>query len=97
MQINYRDNLQMNMGMNMFRGFAIDFISVLLLCWLFGRFREIDMKSTVLSSIAVGLIGYFTISYLNSIWFETNSLPDLIDAIVPWALTGAWLGWWLKK
>ncbi|MDA9873582.1 hypothetical protein N9C25_05095, partial [Saprospiraceae bacterium] len=97
MQINYRDNLQMNMGMNMFRGFVIDFISVLLLCWLFGRFREIDMKSTVLSSIAVGLIGYFTISYLNSIWFKTESLPDLIDAIVPWALTGGWLGWWLKK
>ena len=97
MQINYLDNLQMNMGMNMFRGFVIDFISVLLLCWLFGRFREIDMKSTVLSSIAVGLIGYFTISYLNSIWFKTESLPDLIDAIVPWALTGGWLGWWLKK
>jgi hypothetical protein len=55
------------------------------------------MKSTVLSSIAVGLIGYFTISYLNSIWFKTESLPDLIDAIVPWALTGGWLGWWLKK
>ena len=97
MQISYNDNLQMSMGMNMFRGFVIDFVSAFLLCWLFGRFREIDMKTTILSSIAVGLIGYFTISYLNSIWFQTDSIPDLIDAIVPWALIGAWLGWWLTR
>lgn len=97
MQISYHQNFQMSMGMNMLRGLVIDFVSVFLLCWIFGRFREVDMKSTILSSIAVGLIGYFTISYLNSIWFETDSLPDLIDAIVPWALVGAWLGWWLGR
>ncbi len=97
MQISYHDSLQMNMGMNMFRGFVIDFVSVFLLCWLFGRFKEIDVKSAMMSAVAVGLIGYFTISYLNSIWFETDSIPDLIDAIVPWALTGAWLGWWLNR
>ena len=97
MQISYHQNFQMSMGMNMLRGFVIDFVSVFLLCWIFGRFREIDVKSAVMSSVAVGLIGYFTISYLNSIWFETDSLPDLIDAIVPWALTGAWLGWWLNR
>lgn len=97
MQISYHNNFQMNMGMNMLRGFIIDFVSVFLLCWMFGKFKEIDMKSTVLSSVAVGLIGYFTISYLNSIWFKTDSIPDLIDAVVPWALIGAWLGWWLKR
>lgn len=97
MQISYHDNFQMSMGMNMFRGFVIDFVSVFLLCWLFGRFREIDIKSAVMSSVAVGLIAYFTISYLNSIWFETDSLPDLIDAIVPWTIVGAWLGWWLDR
>jgi len=97
MQIYYHNDLQMTMGMNMFRGFVIDFVSVFLLCWLLGKFREIDTKSAVLGSVAVGLIGYFTISYLNSIWFQTNSIPDLIDAIVPWTLTGAWLGWWLKR
>lgn len=97
MQISYHEDLQMTMGMNMFRGFVIDFVSVFLLCWIFGRFREIDVKTTVLSSVAVGLIGYFTISYLNSIWFQTDSLPDLIDAIVPWAIIGTWLGWWMKK
>jgi len=97
MQISYHDKLEMSMGMNMLRGFVIDFVSVFLLCWVLGRFREIDVKSAVMSSVAVGLIGYFTISYLNSIWFETNSIPDLIDAIVPWALTGAWLGWWLNR
>lgn len=97
MQISYHDNMQVNMAMNMVRGFAIDFVSVFLLCWVFGRFREIDTKSAVMSSVAVGLIGYFTISYLNSIWFETDSMPDLIDAIVPWSIIGAWLGWWLNR
>ncbi len=97
MQISYHNNFQMTMGMNMFRGFVIDFVSAFLLCWLFGKFREINIKSTILSSVAVGLIGYFTISYLNSIWFQTDSIPDLIDAIVPWAIIGAWLGWWLKR
>lgn len=96
-QINYRNDLSMSMGSNMLRGFVVDFVAVFLLCWLFGKIADLDMKTAVLGSIAVGVIGYLTINYLNSIWFETNSIPDLIDAIVPWALTGAWLGWWLNR
>jgi len=45
----------------------------------------------------VGLIGYLTIPYLNSIWFETNSIGHLIDAFVSWGLVGIWLGWWLPR
>lgn len=96
-QINYRESLDMKMGTNLVRGFTIDFVAAFLLCWIFGKISDFDMKTSVMVSLAVGLIGYFTISYLNSIWFETNSLPDLIDAIVPWALIGVWLGWWLRK
>ena len=96
-QINYRDSLDMSMTSNLMRGISIDVIAAMLLCWLLGRMRDLDIKSAVLTSVGVGIIGYLSISYLNSIWFETTSIPDLIDAIVPWTLIGVWLGWWLGR
>lgn len=95
--VSYHDSLSNNMGMNMLRGFVIDFVSALLLAWLLMKMANLTVQTSVMASLAVGLIGYFTINYLNSVWFETNSIPDLIDAIVQWTLTGAWLGWWLTK
>ena len=95
--ISYHKSMSNNMGMNMLRGWAIDFISALLLAWLLLKMATLDMKTALLSSLAIGLIGYFTINYLNSVWYETNSIPDLIDAVVQWGLTGAWLGWWLPR
>jgi hypothetical protein len=47
--------------------------------------------------VAVGIIGYLTIPYLNSVWFEGSSMGYLVDALVQWGLVGAWLGWWLPK
>lgn len=95
--VSYHDSLSNNMGMNMFRGFVIDFISAFLLAWLLMKMANLTFQTSVIASLAIGLIGYFTINYLNSVWFETNSIPDLIDAIVQWGLTGAWMGWWLTK
>lgn len=95
--VSYHKAMNNEMGMNMFRGFAIDLVSVFLLVWLFMKFQTLDMKTSVLSSVAVGIIGYLTIPYLNSIWFETGSLEHLIDAVVQWGLVGAWLGWWLNR
>jgi hypothetical protein len=45
----------------------------------------------------VGGIGYLTIPYLNSIWFDNNSMGYLIDWLVQWGVVGAWLGWWLTR
>jgi hypothetical protein len=45
----------------------------------------------------VGIISYLTNGYATAIWFEVPSMPDLIDAIVAWALCGGWLGWWLNR
>lgn len=95
--VSYHDSLSNNMGMNMFRGFVIDFISAFLLAWLLMKMANLTFQTSVIASLAIGLIGYFTINYLNSVWFETNSIPDLIDAVVQWGLTGAWMGWWLTK
>ena len=95
--VSYHESLQNRQGMNMFRGWVIDFISVLLLCWLLLKMANLDFKTAVLASLAVGLIGYFTIAYLYSIWFESDSIPYLIDTIVQWGICGAWLGWWLNR
>ena len=95
--VNYHSSLENNMGMNMFRGFVIDLVAVLILCWILLNFANLDMKTAVLSSVGVAIIGYLVGSYLNSVWYQTNSLPYLIDAIVPWAAIGCWLGWWLKR
>ena len=95
--ISYYESMESNMGMNMFRGFIVDFISVWLLCWILLKFGNLTFSNALLSSLAVGLIGYLSINYINSIWFEGNTIADLIDAVVSWGLIGAWLGWWLRR
>ena len=95
--VKYRKAMSMSMGMNMVRAFIIDCLAVFLLCWLLLQMSNHDMKASVMASVAIGLIGYFSVSYLNSLWFEGNTIPDLIDAFVSWGLVGAFLGWWLNR
>jgi len=95
--INYHNSLKDNMIINMVRAFFANIVAALLLCWILLKIPDLSFKDTIFCTIGVGLIGYITISYLNSVWFETNSLGYLIDAIVSWGLVGAWLGWWLRR
>lgn len=95
--VSYRKSNEMSMGMNMFRGFTADVLAVFLLCWLFSFIPSIETKKAMMICTVIGLVGYLTTEYSIDIWFKTNSIPDLIDAIVPWSLCGAWLGYWLKK
>lgn len=95
--VSYRKSLNTSMGTNMMRGFAADIVAVFLLCWIFSLIPTVNIKSAIMVSVSVGLIGYLTTSYSNSIWFELNSLPDLIDVIIVWSLCGTWLGFWFKK
>jgi len=81
----------------MFRGYLTDVVAVLLLIWLLMKIPNISMQTTIVSCIVVGLVGYLTTSYTNSIWFEKNTLPDLLDAVVAWTICGAWLGFWLRR
>lgn len=96
-QIRYHHAHKMTFGSNLIRGFIIDFLAAFLLIWLMVRMKDLDMKTAVLTSLAVGTIGYLTINYLDSVWFKSTSIPDLIDAVVQWSLVGAWLGWWLNR
>lgn len=96
-RVAYHKTLNDNMSMNLVRGLAIDLLSVFLLIFILTSNPANNLKLSLMTSLAVGLIGYFTINYLNSIWFEENSLASLFDAIVPWALVGLWLGWFLNR
>lgn len=95
--ISYHSSFNTAMGMSMFRAFVVDLVAAFLLCWLLLKIPTLDFKTALLSSLAVGFIGYLTIPYLNAIWFEDNSIGYFIDAIVQWGLVGAWLGWYLTK
>lgn len=96
-QVYYHKAMKNNMGMNMFRGLVADVLAVFLLCWILLKFAALDLKTSLLASLAVGFAGYLAIGYTNAIWFELKTLPDLIDALVSWSLVGLWLGWWLKR
>lgn len=96
-RIQYHKAYELSFGSNLARGFLIDFLAVFFLIWILVRMKDLDMKTTVLTSLAVGAIGYLTITYLDTVWFKTTSIPVLIDTVVQWGLVGAWLGWWLNR
>lgn len=96
-QVTYHKAMSTEMGMNMFRGLVIDFVAVWLFIWLLSGASNLSIATVVPKAVAVGVIGYLTIPYLNSIWFETSSLAHLVDAFVSWGAVGAWLGWWLPR
>lgn len=95
--ISYYKSMEMNMGMNMIRGFAVDLFAAFLLIWLLLKIPNLTMTTAVQASVAVGIMGYLTIPYLNSIWFGGSSLGHLLDALVAWGITGLWLGWYLPR
>ena len=95
--IAYHKSMSNNMGMNMIRSLIINCLAVFLLCWLLGKIPELDMKTSILSTLAVGMIGYFINTYINSIWFETSTIVTLMDTIVSWGIVGSWLGFWLNR
>ena len=95
--ISYHNELADTESMNMLRGWLIDLVSVFLLCWILLNITNLDFMKTMKVALAIGVISYLTIPYLNSIWFESNSIPDLIDALAQWGICGAWLGWWLNR
>lgn len=95
--ISYHEEMESSMALNLVRGLAADLVAAWLLVWVLLKFANLEMKNAVLASLAVGFIGYLTIPYLNSVWFEGSTIGYLIDTIVQWGLVGVWLGWYLKK
>jgi glycerol uptake facilitator-like aquaporin len=79
----------MSMAMNMSRGFIVCFVISFILFWLFLQQKEPTLKNRLLLSLAVGIIGFFSIPYTNFIWYKA---PDIFahfaDAIFPWLILG---------
>ncbi len=96
-QVYFHKSMTNNMAGNMSRGLVIDFLAAGLMAWMLLKMGNPSFQTILTSCIAVGLIGYFTIPYLNSIWFETPTIAYLIDAVGSWGLVGLWFGWWLRK
>lgn len=97
-QIAYHKSMDMNMGVNMGRGLAINIVILLIVCQIFKLMGSLSFTTILSVSLGIGLIGFFNISYTNHIWFQTRDLmANLIDTIAGWGLTGLWLGWWLRR
>jgi hypothetical protein len=95
MQKQYEEDT--GMSMNMMRGLLVDILAVFLLVFVLQKMGNPSFQTIVLSSLSVGLIGYLSVTYVNSIWFQTKTLVDLLDAVVSWGAIGLWLGFWLRR
>jgi len=95
-EIRYHKALDANMPLNMIRGLLVNILVVFLFCSYLLK-SSLDFKNTLISALVFGLIAYLITDYTKQIWFQTNTIPDLIDAIVGWGVVGAWLGWWLAR
>ncbi len=95
-EIRYHKAMNANMGLNMARGFLIDILVVFLFCSYLLKSLH-DFKTTIISALVFGITSYLITDYTYQIWFETNTIPNLIDALVGWSLVGVWLGWWLSR
>ncbi|MBU6340822.1 MAG: hypothetical protein KGS48_04950 [Bacteroidetes bacterium] len=95
--VSYHQSFHVNMGLNMSRGLAVDLLTAFLLCWLLLQFARLTFQTALLGALAVGAMAYFTIPYLDNIWFENKTGGYLIDWVLQWGLLGIWLGWYLPK
>lgn len=96
-QVYFHKSMTMNMGVNMARGGAVDFIAILLLAWVLLKIPNSSFSTILIASISVGVIGYLTTTYTRSIWYEFPTIMDLVDSLVSFGLVGVWLGYWLRR
>lgn len=99
--IQYHKSLQMDsstMFMNMGRGFVVNVIIAWMVCWMISKMKTPSFITVLLVNIFIGCIVFLNVPYTGFIWYKTFDLTaHLTDALVSWALCGAWLGWWLRR
>lgn len=95
--VSYHKSMDMNMSMNMIRAFVADLLAVIFLIMLLMQVRELNFLKSLCFAISIGLIGFLSVTYLNTIWFKTHAWAALLDVFAAWGMVGAWLGWWLNR
>ena len=97
-QIQYHKALNVNMGMNIVRGFLADIIMVALLCWILMKLSSPGFSSVFTVCLLTGIIVFINSPYTIHIWYPKADIwMHFLDAIISWALCGIWLGWWLGR
>jgi hypothetical protein len=82
------------------RGFIVDLVLVILMISILVRGGLPSFMGIFTGCIAVGLFTFLWQPYMELNWFQIPWAAiqgHLVDAIVPWALCGLWLGWWLRR
>lgn len=93
--VSYHKSMESSMTMNMIRAFASDLLAMFILIWILSQVQHLSFSKTLLMAWAVGMVGFLSVTYLNTIWFKNPAWDDLIDVFGSWGIVGAWLGWWL--
>lgn len=87
-----------SMTMQLIRSLLTNMVIVFLLCWILQKGSFSSFSSIFLSTLFIGLIAFLAFPYPNYIWYETPGIwAHLNDAWIPYALTGLWLGWYLRR
>ncbi len=94
----YHQRLNVEMGLDMAKAFAVDLLVAWLLCWLLIRLNAPSFTTIFLASLGVGLIIFLNSPYTYHIWYETPGQKGyLIESVAEFGFTGLWLGWWLRR
>lgn len=97
-QIQYHKAMNIDMGMNILRGFLADIIMVALLCWILMKLSAPNFSRIFTVCLLTGIIVFINSPYTIHIWYPKADIwMHFADAIVGWGLCGIWLGWWLGR
>ena len=95
--VQYHNSYDMQMGPNMVRGLFANLVAMGLLVWLLLRLENRNFRNIVAASLVVGVILFIVEPYTSFIWYKGFDIwGHAADAVVPWLLIGAWLGWYLQ-
>jgi len=96
--VQYHKSHNQNMVVTSIRQITVNFIIVLLFCWLIQKLNIRSFKNIFLSALATGLIVFLNSPYTGSIWYQWfDTMANFLDAIVCWGLIGLVLGTLLKQ
>jgi len=98
--LTYHSTYDMNMAMQMVRGFLIGLVCVWLCCMVIGRQADQSFMPVLRTTLTFGVISFLFVWYIGHNFGGTPwsvLRPELIDDLISWGLTGIWLGWWYGR